>query len=155
MKQNKRTIKFKGHFIIPIGDNYKVLPPRPLNYSNKLTTFWDLLFTHTSIAKREINRHLKSKNVNLSDENLVLTNNEIFGRQITPALKARFPQPVLFPHKNKTKLARAQSFAVTAWLNCNLSDCLYYLEQAECHEFPFGTNTTQCLINQLLEHKSN
>lgn len=83
------------------------------------------------------------KNVNLSDKNLVLTKNENFGR----------PNNGMAAHP--IHLIRAQNWAIWSWTLGDLKDCLYYLEQAECHEFPFGTNTTQDLINQLLEHESN
>lgn len=83
------------------------------------------------------------KNVNLSDKNLRLTLNESFGRPINGLAT------------NPIDLIRAQNWAIWSWTLGNLKDCLYYLEDAEGYEFPFGTNTTQDLINQLLEHKNN
>ena len=92
------------------------------------------------------------KNVNLSDKNLRLTQFKKLTFAKNKPLGRRLDGIASHPVR---ELIRAQNWAISSWYLGNLKDCLYYLEQAECYEFPFATNTTQGLINQLLEHKSN
>ena len=92
------------------------------------------------------------KNVNLSDKNLRLTQFKKLTFAKNKPLGRRLDGIASHPVR---ELIRAQNWAITSWYLGSLSDCLYYLEQAECYEFPFWTHTTQDLINQLLEHESN
>jgi hypothetical protein len=85
-----------------------------------------------------------SQNISLSDKNLRLTR---CGLAIN--------RPIFSSSHPIYQLGRAQKWAIASWARGNLKDCLYYLEDAEGYEFPSGTNTTQILINQLLEHKPN